>query len=52
MGGVERRSRRGHALVKFGPYVLSFPSGVLGRDLLRSQIKLAGKTEEEFLKNV
>ena len=52
MGGQERKSKRGHAIVKFGPYVLSFPNGVLKEGLLRDQIKKAGLTEEEFLENL
>ena len=52
MGGKKRKSKSGHAIVKFGPHVLSFPSGILKEYLLKNQIKVAGKTEEEFLNNL
>ena len=39
-------------MVKFGRYNLSLPSGTLKRDLLKSLIKLANLTEEEFIENL
>ncbi len=52
LGGAPRQGKGSHLLVKFGPHILSFPAGILKRNLLRSQLKLAGITEEEFLKNL
>lgn len=49
-GGIERReSKRGHRIVKMpNGRVCSFPTGVLKIGLLVHEIKMAGKTEEEF----
>ena len=49
-GGVERqKSKRGHRVVKMpNGRVCSFPTGTLKVGLLMHEIKMAGKTEEEF----
>ncbi len=52
MGGTERKGKGSHKIVKFGKYNLAFPGGVLKKDLLRSLIKLAGVSEDEFFDNL
>lgn len=49
-GGVLRRSKRGHAVLKMpNGRLASLPSGKLKRGLLESQIKRAGLTVDTFL---
>lgn len=49
-GGVRRRSKRGHAVLKMSNgRLVSLPSGKLKRGLLESQIKRGGLTVDTFL---
>ena len=52
MGGEERKGKGSHRVVKFRGRVLSFPGGVLKVGLLKNQIKVAGITDEEFIRNL
>ena len=50
-GGVERKqSKRGHRIIKMpNGRIVSLPTGILKVGLLLHEVKMAGKTEEEFL---
>ena len=49
-GGVERRGKGSHRVIKMpNGRVLSLPAGVVKVGLLRSRIKIAGMTEDEFI---
>ena len=49
LGGEERRGKGSHKVVNFGRWNLSIPHGILKVGLLRSLIRTAGVTEDEFL---
>lgn len=52
-GGVRRKSKRGHAVLKMpNGRLVSLPSGTLKRGLLESQIKRAGLTVDTFLGSI
>jgi hypothetical protein len=49
-GVVRRRSKRGHPVLKMpNGKIVSLPTGVIKIGLLSNQIKVAGKTDEDFL---
>jgi hypothetical protein len=52
-GGEQKRSRRGHAVIKMpNGALVSLPGGILKTGLLLDQIKSADMTPEEFLRHL